>query len=81
MRINGEGKELGAWNKERGPTDMTKAEQEVVWLTGMKVRPWQWSVQFNQTICPKYICYKYSIYNSSTNDTVWEREPSRYVHI
>lgn len=60
---------------------MTAAEQEVVWLTGMKVRPWEWFVTFNQIVCPKHICYKYSVRNDTKDDTVWEREPSRYVNI
>ena len=81
MRINGEGKELGSWNKGLGPIKMTHAKKEVVWLTGMKVRPWEWGVIFNQNICPKHICYKYSIRNDKQDDTVWEREPSRYVNI
>lgn len=81
MRVNGEGKQLGAWNKGMGPRNMTKAKNEVVWLTGMKVRPWEWNVTFDQTVCPKHICYKYSIRNDKKDDTVWEREPSRYVNI
>lgn len=47
MRINGEGKELGAWNKGLGPQTMSQAKKEIVWLTGMKVKPWEWSVVFN----------------------------------
>ena len=47
----------------------------------MKVKPWEWYVHFNQKVCPKHICYKYSIRNESKDDTVWEREPSRYVII
>tara|TARA_B110000285_G_C15051138_1_gene577049 strand:- start:176 stop:778 length:603 start_codon:yes stop_codon:yes gene_type:complete len=31
--------------------------------------------------CPKHICYKYSIRNDSKDNTVWEREPSRYIII
>jgi hypothetical protein len=52
-----------------------------VWLTGEKVKPWEWSIEFGQTTCSKRICYKYSIRNDSKDDTVWEREPSRYVDI
>jgi hypothetical protein len=81
MRINGEGKELGAWNKGLGPQKMHQSANEVVWLTGMKVKPWEWFVHFNQIECPKKICYKYSIRNDTKDDTVWEREPSRYVII
>mmetsp|Transcript_18109 Transcript_18109/g.30921 ORF Transcript_18109/g.30921 Transcript_18109/m.30921 type:complete len:163 (+) Transcript_18109:268-756(+) len=47
MRINGEGKELGAWNKGLGPQKMLRAKREIVWLTGMKVHPWEWFVEFD----------------------------------
>jgi hypothetical protein len=62
MKINGEGAQLGRWNVD-GPQTMKEAKDEVVWLTGMKVRPWEWHVTFDQTVCPKYICYKYSVRN------------------
>ena len=47
MKINGEGKQLGAWNAGKGPRTMIQAKEEVVWLTGMKVRPWEWKVTFD----------------------------------
>ena len=47
MRVNGEGRQLGAWNKGQGPIKMSIAEEEVVWLTGMKVKPWEHFVTFN----------------------------------
>lgn len=80
MKINGEGKQLGRWNQD-GPQTMHQACEEVVWLTGMKVKPWEWKVVFDQNVCPKYICYKYSFRNEEEDHTVWEREPSRYVDI
>jgi len=39
MRINGDPTELGLWNKGLGPIKMSIGP-EVVWLTGVKVRPW-----------------------------------------
>ena len=81
MRINGQTTQLGDWNKGLGPLKMEKSDIEVVWLTGEKVKPWKWLVTFNQTECPKHICYKYSIRNDYKDDTVWEREPSRYCNI
>lgn len=41
MRINGDPEELGFWNKGKGPLKMNRAKQDVVWLTGEKVRPWE----------------------------------------
>jgi hypothetical protein len=46
MKINGEGKQLGSWNKD-GPLTMVQSPVEVVWLTGMKVKPWEWKVEFD----------------------------------
>ena len=60
---------------------MEKSDVDVVWLTGEKVKPWKWLVTFKQIECPTKICYKYSIRNDSKDDTVWEREPSRYCDI
>lgn len=34
MRINGETKALGDWNRGHGPMCMEESEEEVVWLTG-----------------------------------------------
>ena len=82
MRLMGEGKELGQWARDlNGPFEMCSSKEEVTWLTGTKVKPWVWSTEFNQTQCPKLICYKYSIRDTQTGDIVWEREPSRYVDI
>ena len=44
MRINGDLPELGGWNKGEGPVNMTQG-QEVIWLTGAKVRPWEYLVR------------------------------------
>ena len=63
MRINGDPEELGLWNKGLGPIKMSRAKQDVVWLTGEKVRPWEFFVTFKQGVCPKYIKYKYSVRN------------------
>lgn len=46
MKINGEGKQLGRWNQD-GPQTMSQSKHEVVWLTGMKVKPWEWKVVFD----------------------------------
>jgi hypothetical protein len=40
MRINGDTEKLGNWNKGKGSLVMDKG-CERVWLTGEKVRPWQ----------------------------------------
>lgn len=80
MRINGDTHELGLWNKMDGPIRMSVGE-EIVWLTGEKVRPWVYPVTYKQGECPKYIKYKYSIMNDSKNETVWEREPSRVLNL
>ena len=46
MRIMGEEKEAGKWAQELGPQKMTESINEVEWLTGEKVRPWEWSIEF-----------------------------------
>ena len=49
MRISGEpslrGKELGDWAKaySQEERNMKTAKNEMVWLTGQKVKPWTWS--------------------------------------
>ena len=58
-----------------------ESEEDVVWLTGEKVKPWVHTIEFSHATCPKFICYKYSIYDQETQLTVWEREPSRYVDL
>ena len=58
-----------------------ESEEEVVWLTRERVKPWVHSIEFSQVTCPKFICYKYSIYDNETKLIVWEREPSRYVDL
>ena len=47
MRINGEGKDLGRWDKGTGPKRISIAKNEVEWLTGEKVKPWEWKVVFD----------------------------------
>lgn len=47
MRINGETPQLGDWNRGLGPLEMDESDQEVTWLTGEKVRPWNWAVNFS----------------------------------
>lgn len=81
MRINGDPEELGFWNKGDGPLKMARARQEVVWLTGEKVRPWEFPVTFKQGVCPRKIIYKYSVHNTKKNTNVWEREPSRVLDL
>lgn len=55
--------------------------EEITWLTGQKVRPWEFRVRQSQTEFQQRITYKYSIKNDAKDYTVWEREPSRYCHI
>ena len=45
MRINGDTHELGLWNKRDGPIKMLTGD-EIVWLTGEKVRPWVFPVSY-----------------------------------
>lgn len=60
---------------------MKESKEEIVWLTGQKVRPWEFFVNFKQGVCPKHMIYKYSIRNDAEGTTVWEREPSRVLSI
>jgi hypothetical protein len=60
---------------------MQLAQEEVVWLTGEKVRPYNMPVTFKYGVCPTRITYKYLIRNDQKNTTVWEREPSRFMDI
>ena len=53
----------------------------MVWLTGEKVRPWEFPVTFKQGVCPQKIIYKYSIRNTKKSTNVWEREPSRVLDL
>jgi hypothetical protein len=46
MRINGDHEKLGNWNKGKGPIKMEKGE-EIVWLTGMKVKPWEYTMRLS----------------------------------
>ena len=80
MRINGDPPELGFWNKGAGPLKMSLGP-EIVWLTGMKVRPWLFSVTFKHGECPPKIIYKYSVRNDKEDTTIWEREPSRVLDL
>lgn len=81
MRINGDPEELGFWNKGLGPLKMQRAKQDVVWLTGEKVRPWEFRVAFKHGVCPRKIIYKYSVRNETKETNVWEREPSRVLDL
>jgi len=42
MRVGQEGKGLGPWNMDIPPQKMKTSTKDVVWLTGEKVKPWQW---------------------------------------
>jgi hypothetical protein len=64
-----------------GPLPMKLSKNDVVWLTGEKVKPWVFPVTFHQGVCPKYIKYKYSIHNPIEDVNVWEREPSRVLDL
>lgn len=81
MRINGDPTELGFWNKGDGPLPMKLSKSDVVWLTGEKVKPWEFQVTFNQGTCPYLLKYKYSIHDNDKDLNVWEREPSRELDI
>ena len=81
MKINGDPPELGFWQKGDGPISMQLAQNDVVWLTGEKVRPYNMPVTFKHGVCPTRITYKYLIRNDQKNTTVWEREPSRFMDI
>lgn len=82
MRINGATERLGDWNKGRGPTEM-KLGPERKWLTGEVVRPWELDkVHFSHTEFPAdKLVYKYSLYDKTTQVSIWEREPSRELKI
>ena len=54
---------------------------DTVLLNGQKVCPWVKHMTFDQNSCPKEVCYKYSIFNKSRNETVWERISSRHLKI
>lgn len=60
---------------------LTESEEEVIWLTGEKVKPWVYTIEFDQKTCPKVICYKYSIYDKDTKMIIYEREPNRWVDL
>lgn len=80
MRINGDIPELGSWNKLDGPVKM-KLGNEVTWLTGEKVRPWELTLRLSSVKTPNRVVYKYSIRNDYEDYTIWEREPSRVLDI
>lgn len=80
MRINGDLDQLGMWNKGDGPIKMTYGE-EMTWLTGQRVKPWEFRVRLSQVDFKQRITYKYSIKNDKEDYTIWEREPSRYAQI
>ena len=81
MRINGDTDQLGFWQKGKGAMTMERAKQDVVWLTGEKVRPWQFPVTYKQGECPGKITYKYLVRNDKRDTNVWEREPSRKLDL
>jgi hypothetical protein len=54
---------------------------ERTWLTGEKVRPWEFKARFSTIKTPRRVVYKYSIRNDEEDTTVWEREPSRVLDI
>ena len=81
MKINGDPEELGFWQKGKGPLPMQLAKQEVTWLTGEKVVPWEFFTQFKHGVCPPKITYKLLFRNDEKDTNVWEREPSRYLDI
>jgi len=60
---------------------MTRATKETTWLTGEKVRLWELKLRLSTVNTPLHFCYKYSIRNERNDTYVWEREPSRVVHI
>ena len=78
MRINGDLPELGAWNKGDGPVRM-KYGEERIWLTGQKVKPWEFLLKVKSSTFTGRLVYKYSIMNDSSQYTIWEREPSRML--
>lgn len=80
MRINGDIPELGTWNKLTGPIRMKKGN-EITWLTGEKVRPWELKLRHSTVKTPRRVVYKYSIRNDAEDYTIWEREPSRVIDI
>ena len=48
---------------------------EEVWHTGEKVRPWVFDTTLSWE--EKNFEYKYSLYDSTKDSSMWEREPSR----
>ena len=60
---------------------MQEAKQEVTWLTGEKVRPWEFFTTFKHGVCPTKIIYKLLYRNDEKDTNVWEREPSRVLDI
>ncbi len=59
---------------------MTLGPQKI-WLTGESVRPWIMDVRFSQSSFPNKLIYKYSFSNETSDEVVWEREPSRCLEI
>lgn len=55
--------------------------KEIKWLTGVRVRPWEYQVRQRQSDLKRVITYKYSIYCAEKDYSVWEREPSRYLKL
>ena len=52
MKINGDPYQLGIWKEGTGPVNMVEASQEIEWLTGEKVKPWEFQVKFKHGECP-----------------------------
>lgn len=81
MRINGQTEKLGDWNKGRGPIKMQIGASRR-WLTGEIIQPWELkNVRFTHSQMPEKLVYKYSKYDSISDVTIWEREPSRELKI
>mmetsp|Transcript_28448 Transcript_28448/g.21255 ORF Transcript_28448/g.21255 Transcript_28448/m.21255 type:complete len:118 (+) Transcript_28448:447-800(+) len=55
--------------------------QEKPWLTGAKVRAWEYSINGHMPSFPDKVEYKYSIQNEEDEYIIWEREPSREIRI
>jgi len=55
---------------------MKESKEEIVWLTGQKVRPWEFFVNFKQGVCPKHMIYKYSIRNDSN---IWRNVDKVFI--
>ena len=81
MRINGGTEKLGDWNKGKGAIRMPIGASRR-WLTGEYVQPWELKkVRYSHSQMPERLVYKYSIYDCTLEQAIWEREPSRELRI